>query len=139
VKRTVSPVWPLAPEGQEADSPAGFVFGYGYCLPSYGPSYRSALRTTRTRTSTREEDSPAGDPHSRSDPPGGKSCVSGLRLGFEVWGLGSWVWGLGSGIREGPLCADPKGLGCGAQTESGGPLRESIHLLRVVHLVRVST
>jgi hypothetical protein len=24
--------------------------GYGYCLPPYGTAYRSALRTTRTRT-----------------------------------------------------------------------------------------
>ena len=28
----------------------GYLFGYGYCLPPYGTPYRSALRTTRTRT-----------------------------------------------------------------------------------------
>ena len=33
--------------------PTGYVFGYGYCLPPYGTTYRSALRTTRSRTTTR--------------------------------------------------------------------------------------
>jgi hypothetical protein len=32
---------------------AGFLFGYGYCLPPYGTAYCSALRTTRTRTTIR--------------------------------------------------------------------------------------
>ena len=32
---------------------AGYLLGYGYCLPPYGTAYRSALRTTRTRTTTR--------------------------------------------------------------------------------------
>ena len=32
---------------------AGYFPGYGYCLPPYGTAYRSALRTTRTRTTTR--------------------------------------------------------------------------------------
>jgi len=32
---------------------AGYESGYGYCLPPYDTAYRSALRTTRTRTTTR--------------------------------------------------------------------------------------
>jgi len=31
---------------------AGYLFGYGYCPPPYGPAYRRALRTTRTRLRT---------------------------------------------------------------------------------------
>ena len=38
--------------------------GYGYCLRPYGPAYRSAILTTRTRFLETEGDAPVSGNHS---------------------------------------------------------------------------
>ena len=71
----------------------GYLFGYGYCLPPYGTSYRSAIRSTRTPTNYPY-------PNYRCQigrVANGERRAQHLayRFGFGVWVLGFQVSGLG--------------------------------------------